>query len=145
MISQNTIAFNGRTPKPRSAFVGMIGEHNAHTVYLEGLPEITDGVYTVNLVLPDGTAGDVLDIEDGAFEITRTYSQQAGQIQCWVSIQVGTEMVWKSDLFYLIVEDLPEIDEVIKKTYPSAIEKALDKIENMELYISETGHLILEV
>lgn len=131
MIEESKIRFIGRTPKPRSVFVGMYGEHNAQTVRLEGLPEIENGIYTVNLVLPDGTVGDVLNLdESGTFSITRTYSQQSGQVKCWAAIQVDTNLVWKSDIFILTIEPLPAIEEAIEHKYPSAIEDALIECGN---------------
>lgn len=123
------INFVGRTPKPRSAFVGMHGEHNVEQVVFTGIPQFENGIVTMNVVLPDGTAGDTLNVDDNTVVLTRTYTQMSGQWTAWIVVQVGTEMVWKSDVFRLIVMPLPEIEEIIDQQYPTALEEAMAKAD----------------
>jgi len=123
------IRFQRRTPRPSSVYVGLTGEHNVQTVRFEGLPDIADAIWTMSIILPDGTGGDALTITDGKVTITRTYTQKAGQWTAWVTAQVGTELVWKSEPFRLIVGTLPDVEEAIEIKYPSALEECLAKAD----------------
>lgn len=116
-----TITFEGRTPKPHTIAIGMQGEHNAETIRLEGLPDI--GTAVLNVVLPDGT-GDLMTIADGEATFTRNQTQK-GTLTAWVTVQDGTDVVWKSEKFYLAVGELPEIDGPVEQRYPGYVEEAV--------------------
>lgn len=127
------IQFSGRVPSPSLCSIGMEGEHNAETLYFRGLPEIDGGTAALNVVLPNGTA-DVLSITDGFVTITRN-TTLAGPVTAWVTIQHGTDLVWKSERFTMRVGDLPDIDTPIQQQYPSFVEQAIEDIR-------EAGQLI---
>ena len=127
------ITFCGRIPCPTLCTIGMQGEHNAETLTFAGLPVIEDGVATLNVVLPNGTA-DVLAITDDAVTITRNITLP-GPVTGWVTIQKGTEIVWKSERFVMRVGQLPDIDTPIEQQYPSVVEQAVEAIQ-------EAGRLI---
>ena len=128
-----TITFCGRIPCPTLCTIGMQGEHNAETLTFAGLPVIEDGVATLNVVLPNGTA-DVLAITDNTVTITRNITLP-GPVTGWVTIQKGTEIVWKSERFVMRVGQLPDIDTPIEQQYPSVVEQAVEAIQ-------EAGRLI---
>lgn len=122
-----TITFDGRTPKPHTFAIGMQGEHNAETIRLEGLPEI--GTAVLNVVLPDGT-GDLMTITDGTVTFTRNQTQK-GTMTAWVTVQDETDIVWKSEKFYLAVGELPEIDEPVEQRYPSFVEDVIADVTDI--------------
>ena len=122
-----TIVFEGRTPKPHTLAIGMQGEHNAETIGLEGLPEI--GTAALNVLLPDGT-GDVMPITDGTVTFTRNQTM-SGTMTAWVTVQDGTDVVWKSEKFYLAVGELPEIDGPVEQRYPSFVEDAIAEMSEI--------------
>lgn len=126
-----TITFEGRSPKPHTIAIGMQGEHNAETIRLEGLPEF--GTAVLNVVLPDGT-GDLMTITDGTVTFTRNQTQK-GTMTAWVTVQDGTDIVWKSEKMYLAVGELPEIDGPVEQRYPGYVE---DTIAEMTEIASQT-------
>ena len=123
----NTIKFNGRTPNPRNMAVGMDGEHNAETIALEGLPEF--GTPSLNVMLPDGTA-DIMTISEGHVTFTRNQTK-GGMLTAWVTVQDGTDVVWKSEKFYLSVGELPDIEDAVEETYPSFIEDVIADVTDI--------------
>ena len=120
-----TIVFNGRTPVPHTIVIGMEGEHNAETILLEGLPDI--GTPSLNVMLPDGT-GDVMTItDDGTVTFTRNQTM-SGTLTAWVTEQDGTDVVWKSEKFYMAVGELPDVEGAVVEKYPSIIEDVIDDV-----------------
>lgn len=130
-MTVTTITFEGRSPKPHTIAIGMQGEHNAETIRLEGLPEF--GTAVLNVVLPDGT-GDLMTITDGTVTFTRNQTQN-GTMTAWVTVQDGTDIVWKSEKMYLAVGELPEIDGPVEQRYPGYVE---DTIAEMTEIASQT-------
>ena len=127
------ISFAGRIPSPSIGTIGMEGEHNAEILYFSGLPEFEGGAATLNVILPGGTA-DALTITDNAVTITRN-TTLPGIITAWVTVQQGTDIVWKSEAFKLRVGQLPDIDTPIEQQYPGIVEQAVEAIQ-------EAGRLI---
>ena len=112
----------------------MEGEHNAEQLTFTGLPEFDPAqAATLNVILPNGTA-DALAIVNGTVLITRN-TTLGGAITAWVTVQVGTALVWKSEKFILRVGDLPDIDTPIEQQYPGIVETAVEAIR-------EAGQLI---
>lgn len=125
-----TITFNGRTPNPAELFVGMQGEHNVNTLFISGLPTYDENqVATLNLVLIDGS-GEATVITDAGIPMTRDYLSLPGAIRAWVTIQVDTEVVWKSEPAKLIVQRVPNIDVAIDHRYPATLEAMLAEIQD---------------
>ena len=122
-----TIKFDGRTPNPRNIVIGMDGEHNAETIMLEGLPEF--GTQSLNVMLPDGTA-DIMTISNGTVTFTRNQTK-GGMLTAWATVQDGTDVVWKSEKFYLAVGELPDIEDAVEQTYPTFIEDVIDDVTDI--------------
>ena len=143
-MGMQTILFQGRHPTPEILKTAMQGEHNAEVLMFEGLPEFdAEQVTILNYLMPDGTSIDLLTITPEGVLITRTHTAQPGVARGWVTIQVGTELVWKSEEFYLNISELPDASDIVEHQYPTALEEALAQMqeysENIENAITEAS------
>ena len=119
-----TIRFSGRTPTPNNYKIGMETDQDAETLRFD-LPQIADDqTAQLMMLLPDGTP-DALNIRDGMAVVPAAMAEQPGRIRAWVEIE-GGGIAWNSEMLYLDVGDLPPISEHIQRTYPTAIQEALD-------------------
>ena len=126
------ITFSGRIPKPAVLPGGMKGEHYATTLHMTGLPQFDENQETLlNIVLPDGTA-DVIQITDGEATLTRNHTPQPGTSTAWVSVQVGEQLVWKSEPMHLLIGPLPDISDPIEQQYPTAFEQIIEDVTELK-------------
>ena len=127
-----TVRFSGRQATPNQYEIGMETDQDAETLRFD-LPQIADDqTAQLLMLLPDGTP-DALNIRDGMAVVPAIMTEQPGRIRAWVEI-LGGGIAWNSELFYLDVGDLPPISEQIERTYPTAIQEALDAESRAQTY-----------
>ncbi|MBQ7655151.1 MAG: hypothetical protein IJS41_01440 [Clostridia bacterium] len=120
-----TFRFSGRTPSPSQAEIGMETDSGAETLRFL-LPQVADGQSAqLMMILPDGTP-EALLIRDGMATVPASVAAIPGRSRCWVEILGSGGIAWNSELLYLEVGDLPPISEETERTYPTAIQDALD-------------------
>lgn len=119
-----TISFNGRVPIPYCVFIANKTDHNVEDVLFK-LPVIDENqIATLNVLLPDGT-GDAIPLNNNTLNVLRDLTGVSGDVQSWVTLSVGTEKVWNSNIILLRVGNLPNISEVIERQYPTALQNAI--------------------
>ena len=122
---EKIIRFSGRRPIPEKARVGTEGENNAEELKFVNLPVIDDSqVETLEIIAPDGSA-DAVTLVNHKAKLTSTHTQYTGLLTAYVQVQKSTDVIWRSEKFYLEILDLPDIDTAISQAYPSAIASAL--------------------
>ena len=119
-----TISFNGRVPIPYCVFIANKTDHNVEDVLFK-LPVIDENqIATLNVLLPDGT-GDAIPLNNNTLNVLRDLTGVSGDVQSWVTLSVGTEKIWNSNIILLRVGNLPNISEVIERQYPTALQTAI--------------------
>lgn len=128
-MKDGVIKFKGRMPDPQILKVGMMGEHNAQEIEFINLPEFENQTAALYVALPDSTA-DIQPIVDNKVTITRNLTALPGSILGWVVLQVGTDIVWKSEKFFMNIGLLPEVEEMTEQKYPGMLEEVVGKIDS---------------
>ena len=128
-MKDGVIKFKGRMPEPQILKVGMMGEHNAQEIEFINLPEFENQTAALYVALPDNTA-DIQPIVDNKVTITRNLTALPGSILGWVVLQVGTDIVWKSEKFFMNIGLLPEVEEMTEQKYPGMLEEVVGKIDS---------------
>lgn len=125
-MGQSVIRFSGRRPIPERIAIGMEGEHLAEELVVVNLPEIGEGqTETIDVVSHDGSVADALLLTDHKVTLTRTTMSMTGLLTAWAVVQIGTDVVWKSEKFLMEVKALPDADGMIEQQYPTAFEEAM--------------------
>ena len=126
-----TFRFSGRTPSPSQAQIGMETDQNSETLRFL-LPQVAEHQSAqLMMILPDGTP-EALQIRDGLAVIPSSVTETPGRSRCWVEILGDGGIAWNSELLYLEVGDLPPISEETERTYPTAIQDAMDAAARAE-------------
>lgn len=122
------VRFNGRAPQPQSFRLANQGNNNVDTVQFQ-LP-LFDGAAAF-LHLGIGKYSDIVPLNDGVYVATRTHTQHAGRMECWIEILADGDRVWRSDVFVMTVGHIPDAGQRIEQQYPTAIEEALRAVDTL--------------
>lgn len=124
-----TIKFRGRTPEPRSITVGMESDHNAEDVrfaYAE-----RDGEYAL-LYITAGNSSDVIHLNNGIWQPSRTHTQRPARYHAYIERRHGNDIVWHSEPFELIIDNLPAAADKIAKAHPTLLDQVAEKAMQVE-------------
>lgn len=122
------VRFNGRAPQPQSFRLANQGNNNVDTVQFQ-LP-LFDGAAAF-LHLGIGKYSDIVPLNDGVYVATRTHTQHAGRMECWIEILADGDRVWRSDVFVMTIGHIPDAGQRIEQQYPTAIEEALRAVDTL--------------
>ena len=124
-----TIKFRGRTPEPRSITVGMESDHNAEDVRF-AIPDI-DGQYAL-LYITAGNHSDVIRLNQGVWTPSRTHTQTPVRYAGYIERRSGNDIVWHSEPFELVVDNLPAAAEKLRKAYPTLLDQVAEMAQQVE-------------
>lgn len=123
-----TIKFRGRTPEPRSITVGMENDHNAEDVRF-AIPDV-EGQYAL-LYITAGNYSDVIRLNHGVWSPSRTHTQRPARYRAYIERHNGNDIVWHSEPFDMIVDNLPAAGEQLRKAYPTMVEQAAEMLDDV--------------
>ena len=121
------IKFHGRTPHPGAVKIGMETDSLSESLVFD-LPRLSlNQIAYLVILLPDG-APDALQIAmNGNYVILpASVTAAPGRARAWVKILAGNHVVWNSEIFYLDIGDLPNVESAIERKYPTLLDDALD-------------------
>lgn len=122
-MNEIVIQFIGRRPQPQAVKIGNERENLAQRVMFCLPPDIKGSAV---LHLNRGVFADVVNLDETmVFEPTLTQTQYPGKWTAYLEVIGENDMVWKSDVFYLTIADLPDDGKMIEKAYPNAFEEAI--------------------
>lgn len=131
-----TIKFRGRTPEPRSITVGMENDHNAEDVRF-AIPDI-EGQYAL-LYITAGNHSDVIRLNCGVWTPSRTHTQTPERYAGYIERRSGNDIVWHSEPFELVVDNLPAAAEKLRKAYPTLLDQVAEKAQQVEVDAEEVS------
>ena len=109
---------------PQLVMMGNEGEHLIQQVQFD-LPDELSAASILLHVQMDGFA-DVISLgAERIFTPTRSHTAHPGRHTAYLEALVGEERVWRSDVFYLNIQALPEDGETLQQLYPTAVEQAM--------------------
>lgn len=124
-----TVHFRGHEAYPSTVCAGVSEEYGIEHVNFE-LP--VTGIGRLYIKYKNGDV-DIFDLEDGVWTVTDTVTAHPGVSTAYVTITDGHGgYMWKSREFNILVYELDDIDGDIGQQYPSAIQRALDEIQQMK-------------
>ena len=122
-MQEIVIQFIDRRAQPQAVKIGNERENLAQRVMFCLPPDIKGNAV---LHLNRGVFADVVNLDETmVFEPTLTQTQYPGKWTAYLEVIGENEMVWKSDVFYLSIADLPDDGKMIEKAYPNAFEEAI--------------------
>lgn len=124
-----TIQFNGRKPIPTTITVGMESDHNAETVRF-AVTETPES-YCL-LYITAGSYSDVVQLNNGLWQPTRTQTQRPARYQGYIERRVGNDVVWHSEPFYVIVDVLPAAKKKLEKAYPTLLDQVAAEAQQVQ-------------
>ena len=118
------IYFQDRTAVPQLVMIGNEGEHLVQQVQFDLPDELSAAGVLLHMQL-DGYA-DVISLgAERIFAPTRSHTAHPGRHTAYLEAFAGEERVWRSDVFYLSIQALPQEGETMQQLYPTAVEQAL--------------------
>ncbi len=124
-----TIQFNGRKPIPTTITVGMESDHNAETVRF-AVTETPES-YCL-LYITAGNYSDVVQLNNGLWQPTRTQTQRPARYQGYIERRVGNDVVWHSEPFFVIVDVLPAAKKKLEKAYPTLLDQVAAEAQQVQ-------------
>ena len=124
-----TIQFNGRKPIPTTITVGMESDHNAETVRF-AVTETPES-YCL-LYITAGNYSDVVQLNNGLWQPTRTQTQRPARYQGYIERRVGNDVVWHSEPFFVIVDVLPAAKKKLEKAYPTLLDQVTAEAQQVQ-------------
>ena len=124
-----TIQFNGRKPIPTTITVGMESDHNAETVRF-AVTETPES-YCL-LYITAGSYSDVVQLNNGLWQPTRTQTQRPARYQGYIERRVGNDVVWHSEPFFVIVDVLPAAKKKLEKAYPTLLDQVAAEAQQVQ-------------
>lgn len=131
-----TIQFNGRKPIPSTITVGMENDHNAETVRFS-VAETTDS-YCL-LYITAGNYSDVVQLNHGLWQPTRTQTQRPARYQGYIEKRIGNDVVWHSEPFFVIVDVLPAAKKKLEKAYPTLLDQVAAEAQQVQKNTDEVA------
>lgn len=129
------IKFHGRTPHPGAVKIGMETDSLAESLVFD-LPTITNE-QTAQLVilLPDGAPEALhIDLTGNYVILPASVTAAPGRARAWVEILGTDHVVWNSEVFFLDIGDLPNVEAAVERQYPTLLQEALDSGEASRIY-----------
>ena len=123
------VRIEGRRPNIPIIKLGNRGENLAETVRFELPAEYAAADVFLHMTIDDHT--DVVRLTDLSFTPERKHTQHAGKWTAWLEALADNDIVWRSDVFELIIGHIPDDGEQIEQEYPSAIEEALRAVDTL--------------
>ena len=123
------VRIEGRRPNIPIIKLGNRGENLAETVRFELPAEYAAADVFLHMTIDDHT--DVVRLDDLSFTPERKHTQYAGKWTAWLEALADNDVVWRSDVFELLIGHIPDDGEQIEQEYPSAIEEALRAVDTL--------------
>ena len=123
------VRIDGRRPNIPIIKIGNRGDNLAETVRFELPAEFDAAAVFLHLTIDDHT--DVVRLDDLSFTPERKHTQYAGKWTAWLEALADNDVVWRSDVFELLIGHIPDDGEQIEQEYPSAIEEALRAVDTL--------------
>lgn len=123
------VRIEGRRPNIPIIKLGNRGENLAETVRFELPAEYAAADVFLHMTIDNHT--DVVRLADLSFTPDRKHTQYAGKWAAWLEALADNDIVWRSDVFELVIGHIPDDGEQIEQEYPSAIEEALRAVDTL--------------
>ena len=122
------VRFIGRKAYPSRIPIGVMKDNEIEALRF-ALPDIGEEQAAYLYVRINEDYADVArPLTDGVYDITSLLTQKGAELEAYVEIRCG-DKVWHSEIFTLVVVDLPAIGEQLDKQYPTAFEQVMDTTE----------------
>lgn len=116
--------------------MGMENDHNAEDVRF-AIPDI-EGQYAL-LYITAGNHSDVIRLNKGVWTPSRTHTQTPARYAGYIERRSGNDIVWHSEPFELVVDNLPAAADKLRKAYPTLLDQVAEKAQQVETDAEEVS------